>query len=77
MKLSQNTKATLWSIIEKYDGIKEYENLCDSISNIIQDKKISGDLLIIYSYLIRIEESDKIKINQTIGSRIDSLLFSI
>lgn len=77
MKLNQKTKAILWSILEKYDGISEYIKFCDSLSNIIQDKNESNDLLVVYINLVKIEKCDRNKIDETIGNKIDTLLFSI
>jgi hypothetical protein len=73
----KNTKAILWSILEKYDGYSDYTSLCNSISNFIQDKYTSEDLIIIYVNLNKIDKSDMIAINSTIGSEIDTCLFSI
>jgi hypothetical protein len=77
MKITTENKAILWSILEKYDGISEYKNLCDSISRIIQDKLNSDDLLTIYNNLLEIDMIDKKKIDATIGADIDACLFSI
>jgi len=77
MKITTENKAILWSVLEKYDGIKEYEKFCDAISNIIQGKVTSGELLTVYSTLYILDLSDKNKIDNTIGADIEACLFSI
>jgi hypothetical protein len=70
-------KKTLWLVLEKYDGLVEYKEFCDSLSRFIQGKENSKDLLCVYVGLSKIEKSDKIEIDSVLGSRIDSFLFSI
>jgi hypothetical protein len=77
MKITTENKAILWSILEKYDGISEYTNLCDSLSRIIQGKINSNDLIVVFQSLLVIDMDDKKKIDYTIGSEIDSCLFSM
>ena len=77
MKITTENKAILWSILEKYDGISEYKNLCDSLSHIIQDKTNNTDILAVYQSLLTIDMIDKKKIDSTIGDEIDVCLFSI
>lgn len=77
MKITTENKAILWSILEKYDGISEYTNLCDSLSRIIQGKINSNDILVVYQSLLVIDMTDKKKIDATIGAEIDACLFSI
>jgi len=69
-------KQTLWKILEKYDCI-EYKDLCDSLSNIIQDKSSSTDLLTIYVSLEKIQREDRDRIEKEIGNEITGVLFSI
>jgi hypothetical protein len=77
MKITTENKAILWSILDKYDGISEYKNLCDSLSRIIQDKTNNTDILSVYQSLLTIDMTDKKKIDSTIGDEIDVCLFSI
>lgn len=77
MKITTKNKAILWSVLEKYDGIKEYQNFCDSLSNFIQDKESTSDILNVYRHLYSLDLDDKKKIDTTIGSKIDCCLFSI
>ncbi len=77
MKITTENKAILWSILEKYDGIKEYDNFCDAISNLIQGKGDSASLLIVYNYFTRLDSVDKKRIDNTIGADLDACLFSI
>lgn len=69
-------KQTLWKILEKYDCV-EYKDLCDSLSNIIQDKSSSTDLLTIYVSLEKIQREDRDRIEKEIGNEITGVLFSI
>lgn len=69
-------KGTLWSILEKYDT-KEYENLCDGLSNIIREKQTSSDFLIIYSFYDKIDSKDRDIIEQQVGNQISNVLFCI
>jgi len=69
-------KKTLWKILEKYDCV-EYKDLCDSLSNIIQDKSSSTDLLTIYVSLEKIQREDRDRIEKEIGNEITGVLFSI
>lgn len=69
-------KGTLWNILEKYDT-KEYENLCDGLSNIIREKQTSSDFLIIYSFYDKIESQDRDMIEQQVGNQISNVLFCI
>ncbi len=77
MKITTENKAILWSILEKYDGISEYKNLCDSLSRIIQGGINNTDILVVYQSLLIIDMIDKKKIDSTIGAEIDACLFSI
>lgn len=77
MKITTENKAILWSVLEKYDGIKEYTKFCDAISNLIQGKNNSGDFLVVYNFLMKIDTVDQKKIDTTIGADIDACLFSI
>jgi hypothetical protein len=77
MKITTENKAILWSILEKYDGISEYTNLCDALSRIIQGGISGTDILIVYQSLLVIDMVDKKKIDATIGAEIDACLFSI
>jgi hypothetical protein len=77
MKITTENKAILWSILEKYDGISEYTNLCDALSRIIQGSIIGTDILVVYQSLLIIDMVDKKKIDSTIGAEIDACLFSI
>jgi hypothetical protein len=77
MKITTKNKGILWSVLEKYDGIKEYAKFCDALSNFIQDKESNSDILTVYSFLYSLDVSDKKKIDSTIGSKIDVCLFSI
>jgi hypothetical protein len=77
MKITTENKAILWSILEKYDGISEYTNLCDALSRIIQGNISGTDILAVYQSLLVIDMDDKKKIDATIGDEIDACLFSI
>lgn len=77
MKITTQDKAILWSILEKYDGIKEYDNFCDAISNLIQGKNDTASLLIVYNYFSKLDSLDKVNIDNTIGADLDACLFSI
>jgi hypothetical protein len=77
MKITTENKAILWSILEKYDGISEYTNLCDALSRIIQGSTNGTDILAVYQSLLIIDMIDKKKIDSTIGDEIDACLFSI
>jgi hypothetical protein len=77
MKITTENKAILWSILEKYDGISEYTNLCDALSRIIQGSISGADILAVYQSLLIIDMIDKKKIDATIGAEIDACLFSI
>ena len=77
MKITTENKAILWSILEKYDGISEYTNFCDSLSRFIQGKISNTDILVVYQNLLKIDMIDKKKIDATIGAEIDACLFSI
>jgi len=70
-------KKTLWLVLDKYDGYSEYSEFCNSLSKFIQGKEDSEDILAVYNGLSKIEISDKNKIDETIGGKIDSFLFSI
>ncbi len=72
-----NKKEILWSVLEKYDGLSNLSRFCDSISNFIQNKQDGNDIINVYRSLDTIEQSDRKKINITIGGDIDAFLFSI
>ena len=69
-------KQNLWNILEKYDS-KEYDGLCNGLSRIIQNKSNSGDLLDVFTYMEKIEKSDRDIIEKEIGNDITSVLFMI
>lgn len=77
MKLDIKNKALLWSVLEKYDGISEYTEFCDSISNFIKGTFNGDDMLTVYRNSNLIDTSDRKKIDETIGDDINSYLFSI
>lgn len=77
MKLSKETKSILWFILEKYDNHPDYIDFCDSLSSLIQDKVDSKSLVVIYTYLLKIDSEDKSMIDSSIGNNIDYVLFSI
>jgi len=77
MKINTENKAILWSILEKYDNISEYSNFCDTLSRLIQGKIKNNVIIVIYQSLLVIDIIDREKIDSTIGSEIDSCLFSI
>lgn len=77
MKITTENKAILWSILEKYDGISEYQKFCDALSRFIQGSKSGTDILIVYQSLLIIDMIDRKKIDSTIGAEIDACLFSI
>ena len=77
MKLSNQTKFILWSILDKYDGHRDYLPFCDSLSRIIQERPKGCDLLIVYNHLRKIDRSDKLGIDYSIGSHIEYNLFAI
>ncbi len=77
MKLSNTTKSILWSILDKYDGDKDYFCFCDALSRIIQEKPKGADLLVVYNHFRKIDISDKTGIDHTIGSHIEYSLFAI
>lgn len=73
----KNTKETLWSVLEKYDGLSEYSDFCDSISRFIQRTENSDDLIIVYNHLLLLDLEDTKKIDSVIGDEINYVLFSI
>lgn len=77
MKLSNQTKFILWTILEKYDGDKDYLPFCDSLSRIIQCNPKGSDLLIVYNHLRKIDRTDRTGIDNSIGSHIEYNLFAI
>lgn len=70
------SKKSLWNILEKYDGYIGYVDFCNSLSKFIQELESGDDILNIYNGLSKIERIDKEKIDETIGNKIDSFLFS-
>ncbi len=69
-------KGTLWNILEKYDT-KEYDLLCEGLSNIIRERQTSSDFLNIYTYYDKIDKSDRNLIEEQVGNQISGALFSI
>lgn len=69
-------KANLWTVLEKYDS-KEFSGLCNGLSNIIQNKSNSGDLLDVFTFMEKIEKSDRDILEKEIGNDITTVLFMI
>lgn len=69
-------KGILWNILEKYDT-KEYEALCNGLSNIIKENEDINDFLNIYNYYDKIDNSDRKSIEEQVGYKITGALFSI
>lgn len=69
-------KAILWNILEKYD-CKEYKSLCDGLSNIIKDKASDDDLINIFTFYDKIDNSDRVLIDNQIGNEISYILFCV
>jgi hypothetical protein len=72
-----NNKATLWTILEKYENTTNMSSFCNSISKIIQEDYQNNDIINIYQGLNRIDSIDINNINLIIGNKIDQLLFTI
>ena len=72
-----NNNEILWSVLIKYDGLDEFNSFCNGISNFIQKKQSGDDIINIFQGLSKVDMSDRTKIDNTIGSDIDSLLFSM
>lgn len=77
MKFTQEVKSNLWFILERYDNINEYNKLCSSLSNLIQDKGNIDDILVVFQSMNQIDSQDRKILNKSIGSDIDACLFSI
>jgi len=75
--LTNTKKSILWRILNKYDGITDFNKFCDSISNLIQEKSNGDDLVTIYQHFTEIEKADYIVVNDAIGFEINNHLFSI
>lgn len=73
----ENKKEILYSVLVKYDGVKNLNKFCDSISNFIQNKQIGNDIINVYQSFNDIDQSDLSKIKKTIGGDIDYFLFAI
>jgi hypothetical protein len=69
-------KENLWKVLEKYDS-KEFNGLCNGLSKIIQNKSNSGDLLDVFTFMEKIEKSDRDIIEKEIGNDITTVLFMI
>ena len=69
-------KENLWKVLEKYDS-KEFNGLCNGLSKIIQNKSNSGDLLDVFTFMEKIEKSDRDIIEKEIGNDITKVLFMI
>jgi hypothetical protein len=69
-------KKALWSILNKYDGLTDFTKFCDSISNFIQDKSDNTDAVTVFQHFTSIDKEDYTLINESIGSEINSHLFT-
>ncbi len=69
-------KANLWKVLEKYDS-KEFNGLCNGLSKIIQNKSNSGDLLDVFTFMEKIDKSDRDILEKEIGNDITTVLFMI
>lgn len=72
-----NKKEILWNILSKYDGVKELNSFCDSVSKFIQEKENGDDIIKVFQGISLIDISDKNKVNEVIGNDIDAFLFSV
>ena len=77
MKITTQNKAILWSLLEKYDGYKGYDQFCDALSNLIQGKSETSSLLIVYNYFTKLDSDDRANIDNSIGADLEACLFSI
>jgi hypothetical protein len=69
-------KGNLWTVLEKYD-CKDYDPLCNGLSHIIQGNSTSGDLLDIFTFMEKIDKTDRDILEKEIGNDITNLLFCI
>lgn len=69
-------KQKLWNILEKYDS-NNYTTLCDGLSNIIQEKNNSNDLIAVFTYLEKINQDDRNTIENQIGNEITAALYNL
>ena len=66
MKISQ--KEQIWSILDKYD--RSLSSFCDSLSNVIQEKSLKSDFLMIFRNYNNIDTHDALILDQIIGNQI-------
>jgi len=66
MKISQ--KEQIWSILDKYD--RSLSSFCDSLSNVIQEKSLKSDFLMIFRNYNNIDTQDALILDQIIGNQI-------
>ena len=69
-------KENLWNIIEKYD-CKQYESMCDSLSNIIRERQSADDFINLYLHFSKIQKVDRDLIEKEVGNQITGVLFSL
>lgn len=73
--MTNTKKSILWSVLVKYDGVVEYTKFCDSLSNLIQDKSNSDDMINIYTHLAKIDKVDYKRVDEAVGVEISNHLF--
>lgn len=66
--MTNKDKNTIWNVLTKYDNT--LTSLCDSLSNIIQEKADSSDYKTLFSNYKKMEKEDLLLIDSILGDKI-------
>lgn len=66
--MTNKDKNIIWNILTKYDDT--LTSLCDSLSNILQEKADNSDYKTVFSNYRKMENEDTILVDSVLGDKI-------
>lgn len=66
--MTNKDKNIIWNVLTKYDNT--LTSLCDSLSNILQEKADASDYKTVFSNYRKMEKGDTILVDSILGTKI-------
>jgi hypothetical protein len=66
--MTNKDKNTIWNVLTKYDNT--LTSLCDSLSNILQEKDDTSDYKNVFSNYSKMEKEDLLLVDSILGDKI-------
>jgi hypothetical protein len=66
--MTNKDKNIIWNVLAKYDNT--LTSLCDSLSNILQEKADNSDYKTVFGNYRKMEKEDKLLVDSILGDKI-------